>query len=100
VSPREKGQTVDRVIEVPDNVESIRLAVYIAGDRPSFETPNCPVIITLRRRTIQNPLYIALKPISQPPLGVDLQAGVTILAGWNPTNQREQGLEYIYIRGQ
>jgi hypothetical protein len=100
VSPKDRGQSIDRLIEVPDRVESIRLAVYIAGDRPSFETPNCPIIITLKRRTIQNPLYVALKPIPQSPIGVDLQAGVTILAGWNPTNQREQGLDYIYIRGE
>jgi len=100
VSPKYTGQTVDRVISVAAQLESVRLAVYIAGDRPSFATPNCPVVITLKRRTLQTPVYVALKAIPQSEIGLDLQSGTTILAGWNPLNEREDGLEYVYIRGE
>lgn len=100
VTPKDKGQLVDRVIEVDDNIESIRLAIYLAGDEPSFNVQNCPIVITLSRQSLQHPIYIALKLITQSPLGNDPQKGTTIFAGWNPTNTREQGLDYLYIRGE
>jgi hypothetical protein len=100
VTPKSQGQTVDHVLNVPDQIESLHLAVYIAGDRPSFEAAKCPIIITLKRRTLQKPLYVALKFVAQEAIGIVLGSGITILAGWNPLNRREEGFDYIYIRGE
>ncbi|HEX3035209.1 MAG TPA: hypothetical protein VHT73_08755 [Thermodesulfobacteriota bacterium] len=98
--PKFTGAEIDHIIPVEDGIDSGRLAVYIAGDKPSFEAPNCRLVVTLKRPTIPEPLYIGIKPIGQKLIGVDVQSGVTIIAGWDPTKSSQGTNDYLYIRGE
>ncbi|MEW6716383.1 MAG: hypothetical protein AB1345_02600 [Chloroflexota bacterium] len=97
---REKGSEIDHVIPAANDATSGRLAIYANGHRPAFEAQDCGLIFTLRRATIARPLYIGIKPIGQPPIGVDVQKGVTIIAGWNPLQPTAEGFDFLYIRGE
>jgi hypothetical protein len=97
---REKGSEVDHIIPAVDNATNGRLAIYVNGHLPVFDAQDCPLTITLRRATIAHPLYFGIKPISQPPLSVDIQKGVTIIAGWNPLQPTAECFDFLFIRGE
>ena len=98
-SPKLRGRRIDHVISVSENVKSGRIAVYVAGDRAAFQAPNCPLVVTVKRPTLANPIYVGLKPISQNPIGHPAGEGVIAIAGWDPTGQFQEGADYLFIRG-
>ncbi len=93
------GPEIDHVIPADEIVENGRLVFYLAGDRAAFEEPNCRLVVTLKRPTLSNPIYLGIQPKAQPPLsGPDL-GGVTAIAGWDAYPEVGQGVSYVYIRG-
>ena len=95
----DEGPEIDHVIPVDELVKSGRLAFYLAGDRAAFEEPNCRMVITVARPTIENPIYIGIQPKAQDLLS-DLEfGGITVLAGWDIHPEPDEGVNYLYIRG-
>jgi len=97
---RDKGSDVDHIIPALDDAINGRLAIYVNGHNPTFAASNCRLTFTLRRSTISRPLYLGMKPIGQPQIGVDIQKGVTIIAGWNPLQSTIEAFDFLYIRGE
>jgi hypothetical protein len=95
----DKGPEIDHVIPADELVKSGRLVFYLASDRVAFEEPNCRIVITIARPTIENPIYIGIKPKAQDLLS-DLDfGGITVLAGWDIHPEPGAGVNYLYIRG-
>jgi hypothetical protein len=97
--PKTKGKVQDHVIPASDDAVSGRIAFYIAGDRPAFAADQCRVVMTVMRPTLVSNLYIGIKPIGQPSIGEPEPAGITVLAGWDPTGTSNKGVDYLYVRG-
>ena len=94
-----EGSEIDHVIPVDEIVKSGRLVFYLAGDRAAFKEPNCRLVLTIARPTIENPIYIGIQPKAQDSLSdLDL-GGITVLAGWNVAPETSEGVNYLYIRG-
>lgn len=97
---RQIGAEIDQIIPAVDEAVSGRLAIYVNGNQPTFDVQDCGLIFTLTRSTIARPLYFGVKPIGQPKIGVDVQKGVTIIAGWNPLKPMAEDVDFLYIRGE
>ena len=94
-----EGSELNHVIPVDEIIKSGRLAFYLAGDRAAFAEPNCRIVLTIVRPTIENPIYIGIQSKAQDSLSdLDL-GGITVLAGWNSVPDPEEGVNYLYIRG-
>jgi len=93
------GPNVDHVIPVDENIQSGRLVFYLSGDRPAFEEPNCRLVITLKRPTLANPIYVGIQMKAQAPLSEPHLGGVTVLSGWDAYPKPGEGMDYLYIRG-
>ena len=93
------GPEIDHVIPVDQLVQSGRLVFYLSGDRPPFEEPHCRLVVTLRRPTLGNPIYVAIQPKAQNPLSDLGLGGVTVLAGWDAYPKPGEAVNYLYIRG-
>lgn len=98
-SVSDEGAEIDHVIPVDELVKSGRLAFYLAGDRAAFEEPNCRIVITVERPTIENPIYIGIQPKAQDLLSELDFGGITVLAGWDILPEPNEGENYLYIRG-
>jgi hypothetical protein len=96
---RNPGATIHHVIAVEKGVDSGRLAIYINGIEPQFVSKRCRLIIQLKRPRIRGCLHVGLAPIAQFPLGTNDKAGVTVIAGWDPTRGIDSTQDYLYIRG-
>jgi hypothetical protein len=96
---RNSGATIHHVIAVEKGVDSGRLAIYVNGIEPQFVSTRCRVIIPLKRPSIRGCLHVGLAPIAQFPLGANDKAGVTVIAGWDPTRPITSTQDYLYIRG-
>lgn len=98
-SSRDKSSEINHVIPIEGSLQSGRIVLYLAGDRPSFEEPNCRIVVTLKRPTLSHPIYLAIQPKAQDPLSDSDFGGITALAGWHPYPSPESGVDYLYIRG-
>ena len=97
--PIVNGSTIDIVIPISETLQYIRLAIYLSGDKPEFETSNIYSFIMLVRKTGQSPLFLGLKFIGQDELlGKDYK-GITCMAGWDPKTIHGGKMDYLYIRG-
>lgn len=94
------GSTQDHVIPTDDKIASGVIAIYINGERPAFHAPECRCVFTLNRPTLKQPLYVGIRPRAQKPLGLPERAGVTVIAGWDPTLTNNDSINYMYIRGE
>lgn len=94
------GPKQDQVIPIEDGVESGRLALFINASEPAFECGPCWLTLTLRRPTLRSPLFVGVRAIPQASLGEPFRAGVTVIAGWNPTFDRLAQQDYLYLRGE
>ena len=97
---RETGTEIDHVIHATDNVKNGRLAIYVNGFEPKFDTIRCEIIITLQRPSLSKPLYVGILPVEQQILGTPAPKGVTVIAGWDPTKSQKNGFDFLYIRGE
>jgi hypothetical protein len=86
-------------INFDKGAESGRLAIYINGTESRFVSKRCRLGISLQPPRTLVPLHIGLAPIAQSPLGTDEKAGVTVIAGWDPTRPMNAAQDYLYIRG-
>ena len=92
------GSRIDFVITAEATVDSGRLAIYINGLEPVFDGKRQVVFIRHRPQTYHDALYIGVRPISQLPLGVEVQEGITVIAGWD---LQSKGItDYLYVRGR
>jgi hypothetical protein len=95
---RTSGDELDIVLSVA--TESGRLALYANASSKRFAAePECPIVLTLTRRSLEHPLYIGVLPIGQAPLR-ESGTGVTVLAGWNPRLPDGAPQRFLYIRGE
>ena len=97
--PKLHGKDIDHIIPIPEEVKGGRLVFYIAGDKPAFEAQDFPMVVSMARKTLSNPLYIGIKTISQGLMGEPEARGIMVIAGWDPTGTYQQGADFIYIRG-
>lgn len=97
--PKNRGSEIDHVIPADAQVSSARLALYVNGLKASFAVDTCRLIFTIRRSTLARPLYLGIKPLAQEPISQPEHAGVTIIAGWDPTKSSQAEQDYLYIRG-
>jgi hypothetical protein len=97
--PRQSTAEPDLVIQVQDEVESGRLALFANGARSEFGL-KCMITFGLSRPSLPQPLYLGLAPITQDPLGAPQRSGIVIIAGWNPTQPTGSELDYLFIRGE
>jgi hypothetical protein len=96
---KKSGPTIDQVINLPDSLQNIRLALYLSGEKPEFSVPHCQAMIMLVRKTLERPLFIGLNFLAHDQFSNGEFKGVTIIAGWNPNNIRTGTMDYLYIRG-
>lgn len=93
------GIRLDHVIPSSELVKSGRLVFYLTGDKPSFTEPNCRLIVRMMRPTLFSPIFIAIQPKSQAPMGKKGEKGITVLTGWNPFISESHVTNYLFIRG-
>lgn len=99
-APSSTGAEQDFVFLTEEGVESGRLALYVNGAEQRFDA-DCPVVVTLARPYLAQPLYLGVRPWAQQPLGEKSENGVTVISGWDPTTARSEGrASFLYIRGQ
>ena len=72
----------------------------INGADQSFDD-ECPVIFTLTRPTLKQPLYFGIRLVGQEPLAkTPDKGGVLVVAGWDPTTAlTEAECPFVYVRG-
>lgn len=100
-TPKSTGAQQDFVFIVEEPLQSGRLALYVNGAEPTFGD-DCPVMLTLTRPTLKQPLYLGVRPWGQEPLGeTPDKGGVVALAGWDPTIAKtEAETPFLYVRGE
>lgn len=100
-TPQSTKSEQDFVFQIEEPLESGRLAFYVNGVQPLFGD-DCPVVVTLKRPSLPNPVYIGVRPWPQAPLGATSgKTGVTVLAGWDPvTAVTPAKTQFLFIRGE
>lgn len=76
------SSVTDRICYFEQGVESGRLAIYVNGYEPTFTTDRFAFVMTVTNRTLPRPLYVAVTPWAQEPLGDDLS--VIAIGGFDP----------------
>lgn len=97
--PKFDGSEVDAIIDA-GNLLSAKILIFINGGENKFKEPGIECVIELKRMTISKPIYVGIKPVRQEPIGEPEGAGIVVLAGFDPTEKYQEGLDYYYIRGQ
>jgi hypothetical protein len=98
-APKTRGSEIDLVIPVDPELQSGRLAVYVNGEKPTFDHPgSAPPMFTLTRQG--RDLYVAVVPIGQKPLGQEDRRGITVIAGWDPRARVEDQVHFLFVRGE
>ena len=87
---------LDRLLFAEAGVESGRVAVYVNGEKPEFETPaeRIAFTMTINNAKLARPIFVGVAPWGQAPLG-DGQTVVAI-AGFQPDGT---GDELLFLRG-
>jgi hypothetical protein len=90
----------DLVLTAADGLESGRIALFLNGEKPSFEG-ECLMTIKFVRPTLDAPLYVGLEHISQDPLGDPGDEGVLVVGGWHPIEALTQAAApFLFVRGK
>ena len=97
--PKESGKDIDHIIPLPPDVKGGKFIFYAAGDKPSFQTHECQIIVSMARKTLSDPLYIGIKAIPKDLMGEPEDRGIMVLAGWDPTGVYQEGADFLYVRG-
>lgn len=87
------------VIQGTNNEQSGKLLFYINASEPNFDS-KCQMVVTLRRETLEKPLFLGIRSAVQNPMSDDGRTGVTVLAGWNPLAGPNTALRLLYLRGE
>ena len=95
------GATQDFVFQIEGPLKSGRLLIFINGAEPSFDG-ECPVVLTVNRPSIPEPVHLGIQPLPQEPLGsAESKTGVTVIAGWDPTTALTTAkAPLLFIRGE
>ena len=90
----------DQVLDVEKGTENGRIAIYVNGHESRFDG-RCPIRIRMVRPTLATPLHVGMLPIGQDALGSALDGrGVTVLAGWDPTQRSPHSRShFLFVRG-
>ena len=97
--PKESGKDIDHIIPLPVDVKGGKLIFYAAGDKPSFQTHKCQIIVSMARGSLSNPLYIGINAVPKDLMGEPEDRGIIVLAGWDPTGVYQEGAGFLYVRG-
>jgi len=96
---KKSGKDIDHVIPLPSGVRGGKFIFYAAGDKPSFQTQGCQMIVSMARKTLSDPLYIGIKAIPKELMGDPDDRGIMVIAGWDPTGVHQEGADFLYVRG-
>lgn len=66
---RQQGREQDHLVPVDPAVEGGRFAIYVNGERPEFAIDRPRLTLTLRRPTLERPLFVGVAPIAQEDMG-------------------------------
>lgn len=86
----------DRICYFEPGVESGRLCVYVNGYEPKFATDRYAFFMTVANPTLPRPLYVAVTPWGQEPLGNDLS--VVAIGGFTPDAGADEA-PFLFLRG-
>lgn len=89
----------DQLVYVDPGLQSGRLCLYVNGATPTFDVPSERIAFTatVPNAALAGPLYVALAPWGQEPLGDD--PAIVVLAGFDPTAADADDAPFLFLRG-
>ncbi len=96
---REHGSRKDIVIDVADEVKSVRLSFYCNGKSAVFNE-DYPMngFVTMQRTTTTSPIYVGYKVFAQKALDESEDGcSVVIIAGWKAFSENNQKEDFVFI---
>jgi hypothetical protein len=95
---RAHGSEIDCAFGVPPDVESGALIFFANGTTSTFKTEIVQLAFQAEIAT-GTPIFFGLLAAAKPPLGDSDHGGVTVIAGFHPTNAPDEVDDYLYLRG-
>ncbi|TKJ38451.1 hypothetical protein CEE37_13110 [candidate division LCP-89 bacterium B3_LCP] len=89
-------------IKIGDNEESRRVLICINGNEERFVVEDCYSYFHVKHKPegLKNPVWVGIFSIPQDRLNApDVEPGVTIISGWDPTDRSVKQEDFLYIRG-
>ncbi len=95
---REHGSRKDIVIDVADEVKSVRLSFYCNGKSPIFIDDPINGFIVMKRTSTTSPIYVGYKVFAQKALDESEDGcSVVIIAGWKAFAEINQKEDFVFI---
>jgi len=96
---RTKKTEKDVVLEVPEQKESARIALWVNGLQPTFDD-KCFLTRTTLMPGSDSPIYLGFSLADQKKFSMTGETGVMAVAGWDPRKMHVEPQKFLFLKAE